>query len=318
MPIAGPTSSGSQLPVSVSDMIAATRDLLMGTYSSEWNLLAADMDAPAVNTVETITLQGDIAGAVRTVYLSIDDEILYVMSNPGLKQCQVIRGWDGTVPAVHTAGTPIEVATRFPRHRIRRALALEIGSWPDNLFQVRQVSLTLVNDGRTTSYDLGVPAAQVLFLLDVRHAPWLTGQSRNSWPQFQQPPRLNRTVDTAAFPSGIALDIKNVIETAVECVVTYATGFDLSSLDDTVLLGPGGIGLANTMLDIPPLGAAAKLIGPREALRTFAEASDSARNTQDVQPGSAMKVGMYLKAERDKRIKEEMEHLNVLWPARSK
>ena len=321
MPVVALSQSGSQLPQTVSDMIAATRDHLQGTYQSEWNQLAGDIAA----TDTTLTLSGQIGGAVRTAYLAIDDEVLYITNaNPATGQITVIRGFDGTQAATHSVGALVEVKPRFPRHMIRRQLALEIASWPDNVFQAVETSITLTNDGKTFAYDLGVPSSQILYLLDVRHAPWDSG-FRNTWTQFALPPRLNRNVDTAVFPSGVALELPAVDQSgtasiigAVECRVVYATGFNLASMDDSVLLGSGGLGLAPSMLDSPPLGAASRLMGPREALRTFGEAIDQTRNSQDVPPGAALKVAMYLKESRDQRIAEEMEHLNVTWPSRIK
>jgi hypothetical protein len=321
MPVVAASTSGSELPVTVSDLIAATRDHLQGTYRSEWNTLAADMAASDT----TLTVGGALGGIVRTSYICIDDEILYVLNtNPTTGIVNVIRGFDGTAAAAHTSGALVEVTPRFPRHMIRRQLALEIASWPDNLFQVAQATVTLNANGATFAYDLGVPSGQVLYLLDVRHAPW-DGTFRNTWPTFAYPPKLNRNVDPAVFPSGVVLEVPAVDPNGcatvignVACRVTYATGFNLASMDDTVLLGAGGLGLAASMLDIPPLGAASRLMGPREALRTFGEAMDQTRNSQDVPPGAAMKVAMYLKASRDQRIAEEMEHLNVTWPSRVK
>lgn len=321
MPVVIGSSSGSELPVTVSDEIAATHDLLQGTYRSEWNTLAVAMQP----TDTTITLTGPLQGAVTTSYLAVDDEILYVQAgNQSAQTCQVLRGFDGTTPAAHAVGALVEVNPRFPRHQIRRQLALEIASWPNNLFQIKSTTFTISNDGFTFAYDLGIPTQDILYLLDVRHAPW-NATLRNTWPPFTIPPKLNRNVDTSTFPSGVALELP-AVETsgiatctgAVECRVVYGGPFNLSSMDDPVLLGPGGIGLAQSMLDIPALGAAARLIGPREAMRTFGEAMDQARPTQDVPAGAAMKIAAFLQASRDQRIAEEIEHLNVAWPLRAK
>lgn len=321
MPVVLQSVSGSELPVTVSDLIAATHDHLQGTYNSEYNTLLN----PIAATDTTLALSGPLGGAVRTAWLAIDDEILYVMAgNQATGVCTVIRGWDGTLPQAHLANAVVEVRPRFPRHVIRRQLALEIASWPDNLFQTASVQFALVQDGRTFLYDMGVPSSQVRYVLDVRHAPW-SGTDRNTWPKFSTPCEVVRNMDPTVFPSGLALKIPATdvggligIRGAVSCRVTYATPFNIANMDDTVLLGPGGIGLANSMLDIPPLGAASRLIGPREAVRSFTEAQDQTRTNQDVPAGSALRVAAYLDNKRDVRIAEEIEHLNTTWPTRLK
>lgn len=317
MPVIEIAAGSGDTPVTVSDLINATRDHLMGTYRSEWNTLAAAVDP----TDTTLTFTGDTGGIVRTSYLSIDDELCYVQSvSKSDKTAQVIRGFDSTIPAIHVNNALVEVAPRFPRNRIRRALAAEIMAWPTTLFSVGNLTINLEADGRTYAYDLTpLTNASLLYLLDARHEPW-TSMHRNTWPQFEKAPRINRAAPTDLFPSGLAIEILEPIGGNVRAAINYGTPFNTSDFSDPVLLvgdpAPGCIGLASSMVDIPSLGAAQRLLAPREIVRTLSEAKDQEATMQELPPGLIGQVAQRLQAARDQRIVEEAERLSVQWPFR--
>lgn len=317
MPVIEIAPGSGDTPQTVNDLIAATRDHLHGTYRSEWNSLVDAIDESST----TLRFTGDIGGIVRTAYIAIDDELIYVQTSSKSDQsAQVIRGWDSTIPAQHAAGAFVEVSPRFPRNRIRRALAAEIRSWPTSVFSVGQLTIQLVNDGQTFAYDLSpLTSTDVMYLLDVRHEPWNEGH-RNTWPQFRQQPRLNRAAPTDLFPSGLAVEILEPIGGGVRATIAYGTPFDTSSMADSVVLvgtpGQGCIGLGPSMVDIPSIGAAWRLLAPREIARTFSEAKTQEQTIQEIPADFIGRVAARIQAIRDQRVNEEAERLSVQWPWR--
>lgn len=317
MPVIEIAPGSGDTPVTVSDLINATRDHLMGTYRSEWNTLVNEVGP----TDTTLTFTGDTGGIVRTTYLAVDDELMYVMEvSKSDKTALVIRGFDSTIPAQHVATAMVEVAPRFPRNRIRRALAAEIMSWPTSLFAVGAITIDLVADGRTFAYDLTpLSNSLLLYLLDVRHEPWTAG-NRNTWPQFAKICRINRAAPTDLFPSGLAIEIVEPIGGNVRAAINYGTPFNTSDFSDSVILvgdpSPGCLGLASSMIDIPSLGAAQRLLAPREIVRTLSEAKDQEASMQELPAGLIGQVAQRLQAARDQRIVDEAERLSVQWPFR--
>ncbi len=63
------------------------------------------------------------------------------------------------------------------------------------------------------------------------------------------------------------------------------------------------------MLDIPRLGAAWRLLTPREITRSNVQAQGEARDTREVPPGTILRDAAGIQAQRDRRLREEAERL---------
>ena len=73
-------------------------------------------------------------------------------------------------------------------------------------------------------------------------------------------------------------------------------------------------GLLTNQLDIPALGAAARLMGVREAKRTFIERSVDSRRAAEVPAGSSARAAAVLMQLLNGRIKSEADRLRQLFP----
>jgi hypothetical protein len=74
-------------------------------------------------------------------------------------------------------------------------------------------------------------------------------------------------------------------------------------------------GLASTAWDIPPIGAAARLLMGRESRRSSVDAAPESRQASEVPPGTARSAAQGLMALRNQRIKEEASRLKARHPA---
>lgn len=292
----------------VDDLIGQTRRLLQGMTRGSLNKLATTMDASVTSVVTTFELGASLAAHA---YLCIDDEIMYVYDADGpLQTLTVERAQLGTTAAAHTAGAQIECNPRFPRPVIRDALQEEIASWPRGLYATASVSLSVPTNN--LSVDLGAIPSTFIDILEVLRRPSTTSSSLSlqpfstSWPEIGY--RYERGLPTADFPSGSALFLNEAMSGGYTIRVVYSLPFvtavftDATSLVSTMLLEA-------SMVDIPPYGAAARLLAGREAQRSAMEAQGEARAPVEVRVGETLRSAAGLQAWRDKRIVEEAERL---------
>lgn len=288
----------------VSDLIARTKADLYGNERGLFNLLAS-----SITTTDTqLTTTYDLAALSAGAYLGIEDELIYVWVSPAPKTLTIQRGMLGTTPAAHAAGTFIEVQPRFPQFVIRNALQDEINSWPNGLYSVASVSLSV------SAWQRGIDAVGIpsnwLRILEVRRAP-LPGL--DSWPEVKV--RAERNADPTQFPSGTALYLNRImwtsltwpqVSSAFTLRVTYAVPFTTTTFTDATDL-VATCGLDQDLLDIPRLGACWRLLGPREASRTSVQAQAESRDQREVPTGMTQRVALGMKAQRDDRIRQEVE-----------
>jgi hypothetical protein len=287
----------------VSELIEDTNRHLYGSSRQEINRLKTTVGTTDV----TIELEFDLLGAVRGSYISIEDEIMYVFSaTSASKQLVVARGYLGTAAAAHTAAAIVEVNPRFPREFIKEALKREINSYGPRLFRVTAHNISTLTDG--LSYDMPVS--------DFYHVVGITGKYTDS---SARPAlfsfNIEREMDTADFSSGSALLLNSALTLGSTLRLRIARPFDTSTfLDGTDV--EATVGLAYSMVDIPSIGAAYRLLSTREIPRTNMAAQPEPRRAEEVPPGHISSVVQQLKRMRDERISEEQFTLREKYPYR--
>lgn len=279
----------------VSDLVDITREHLYGTQSGQFNFLTSTVDIDDTAVTFDMTAGGIVAGAV----IGVDDEIMYVKSVSG-QTATVHRDWAGTA-AAHTAGAIIEVSPRFPRHAIKQALKEEIASWPDTLFQT-PTPITLTGSTTTRAYNL-TALGSFYDILNVVREPY---SGSTAWVPVDF--RVDRNMPTASFASGKALFLTHELAEGVDIRVTYSAPFTVSTFASATDVETA-VGLSSSMLDIPPYGAAWRLLAPREIKRTFTESQPEPRLSEEVPAGAALRTAAGMKALRDQRIVEEGNRL---------
>lgn len=290
------------------DWFNATRGLLLSGLQAERNTLAADYQAGDGVLQFTSTPEG-IVGGIR---LSVGLNTFYVLSvNTSGATAAVYGGQEGTTDAFAAAGTIVRIAPRFTDHEILRELNGDLSSLssPDNgLYQVKTATLTYSNS--RVGYDLA-GVSDLIDIIDVRVA---TNSGFADWPRLgQRAWRLDRAADTAVFPSGLALQVFDGGYSGQAVRIVYRAPFTplSSEVSDVATTG-----LPPSAWDLPPWGAALRLMAPREIKARFTESQPDTRRATEVPPGAVLGSYRGIAALRAQRINEEKARLTASVPPR--
>lgn len=284
------------LGVTMATLVDETRDHLLAGRRAPLNRLETGIDVDD----EFLTLQYDASQVRDGAYLAIDDEVIYVWAVSG-QRADILRGQRGTAAAVHEDGATIEVEPRFPSGVILRTLQREIQSWPEDLYAVDVVtaSVGIVDDAVALALT-GTQAVhrllQVELAPDDRHDDW--------WPLVGA--RLTGQLGAYSLAFGRELGVTTDVR------IHLARAFDLSDLSSSTDVGD--VGLAATMLDIPSLGAAARLVTASEVERTDDYAASSSQDAGAVPAGHRLRTGATLWQLREDRLGDERRRLLATYP----
>ena len=251
-------------PTTIAAMCTATRRLLSQNLNDELVFLAEPYDI------------GDATIALRTAtrklgpgsVLSWGDNTFYVISvGTTSASVEVVNGYDGAPGATAPVGTPLRVNPRFSDYTLFGAIASVIASLssPSNgLYGVYTQTVNgMVGDGYYP-----VPTEIDGLVLNVLNVMSRMNGS-NDW---------LRNGDYVVSLQG-SKHVR-VFSEALQHQIIYALRFikPQSFSDDAVV----DCGLTESMLDIPPLGAAAMLMQGQEARRAHQRAQGDPRRAEDV------------------------------------
>lgn len=293
------------------DLIAACRRQLIGRGRQAMNVLAGSITA---NTT-TVPLSYDLGGIQAGATISVGLEVMLVWQvDQTAKTATVQRGMDGSTPQAHTSGDLILVNPTFTDFEIFTELNNELLSLsaPGNgLFQVKTIDLTAVS-GRQ-GYDF--PASGFINVLEVRWQQ--TGTVSQNWPLLTDWEVSENLPTTGTFPSGMALFLTDAQPTAQQPIrVRYKSTFGaLASLTDDVAAVTG---LPVTALDIPPLGAALRVMAGRPNQRARFDTQGDTRRADEVRVGEVLQAPAALRQARQQRIDEEAARLTEVWGMRAR
>lgn len=288
------------------ELVAETKRHLLSSQREPMNKLATAVDA----TTPTLTFIYDTSAIQAGAHLQIGLELVYVWAvDTASKTATVERAQLGSTATVHAAGDVAVVNPKFPDFAILKALnddLLDLSSPINGLFAIRAVEFTA--SASVGSYDL-TSATDVLEILSVRHEmPGVTG----SWATVTNY-ELAQSAGSG-FASGYSLDVFEGVVPGRTLRVTYKASFGaLASLDDDV---EAVAALPASMQDLPPMGAAIRLVAPREIKRNFTEAQGDPRRAGEVPPGAVQGSMRGLMAVRQQRIANEAARLAQQWPDR--
>lgn len=303
MPVVGDVESSPAGAVTVSDLVEETRRHL-GGRSGELNRLASNVTVGHTS----LTFEFDLGGIVEGSMIAVNDEVFYVWSvNQSTRTIIVQRAMMGSTVATHSTGDIVEVAPRFSRFAIKRALQQEIRSWSPRLFTVTAVDVAFLANRRTADL-AGVTSIQ--FPIDCRLQPD-TGNIAENWKRIRVD--VIPSLPTSEFASGYALQLATAFTSAQTVRFVYAKPITADTFNDWTQ-PVTDLGLLASMLDIPPVGAAWRLLSMREAVRTDTRAQGEPRMAEEVPPGHAASAASGFKRLRDIRIQEEIEALRTLYP----
>jgi hypothetical protein len=308
-------------------MVDDTLRQLRGTMRERVNILAASIDAPAPLTVENIPLTGNLDGVVIGTLLSVGDETMYVLDTaPVSLTAQVIRGYDDTTPVASASGTLVRVDTPWPRSVVQEHIKDEIRSWGPQVFAINSADIPIVNLQR--GYDLSLITTPIIRILKVTApAPpyvgdpgyWaVPGNSNTSLQDPSQPFTYNPNANISEFPSGKSITLTGMITPnyAGNLHVVYATPFnvDTSWTDSTDMIAD--VGLDSRDLDIPSLGAAARLLRWLSVRRAMLNVQGASRSDQDVTMPTILQAVQNFQLSTKSRLNDVQQRILSDWPIR--
>lgn len=283
-------------------LVEDARAHLQAYSRDELNRTTADPGAAGT----TLAVEFAVGGIQRGVILAVDLELMYVWSVTALN-VTVQRGVLGSTATTHAVGSLVYVNPRFPAFRIFSEINNEIRSYSSpahGLFRISTVDLT---GSITEGYDL-TGVTSLIDILEVRYQDY---GAEARWPLIRQW-SLARNMPTASFASGFALMVDDAPAIGRTIRVRYKaayTAFTALSQDLTTQTG-----MHDEASDIPPLGAAARLLAAREARRASYDAQPESRRAEDVPPGTNRQAAAGLLALRDMRLREEAARLSSQYP----
>jgi hypothetical protein len=238
--------------------------------------------------------------------VEIDEELIFVNeTNEGW--CGVStwgRGWRGTTPAAHTAGTPVYVAPVYPRSIVSREVNNTIRSIYPDLFAAKTADLTA--SAVSWQYELPADCERVLSV----EWRWDTISGWNPLVDWE----MVTSANTTDFASGKFLSIQAGIPVASKIHVTYAAL-------PTLLAAPTDAftttGLPSTARDVVVLGTAARLIPWIDAGRTPASSVPSDLTDQQRPIGAAIQLARDLRDRYQTRLAKERDSLYSRYPIRA-
>lgn len=262
------------------------------------------------NSTTTFSLLNATTGIAAGAYLSVDLEIVYVWSvNESAKTCSVQRAMLGSTAATHADLSLVYVNAKFPDFNIFQALNADLNDLSastNGLYGVGNVDLTY--NAAISGYDLtGVTG--IIDILRIRYQAY--GPSK-IWPEIKKY-QLKIGAESSDFASTYALILYEGAAPGRIVRVTYSTPFtQFAAATDNVTV----TGLPTTAYDIPPLGAAMRLVAVRETQRNFNEAQGDSRRPTEVPPGAQLQGMKGLQMMRQMRIRAESSRLQDQYPVR--
>lgn len=294
---------------STSQWIAEARDHLEGDQSFEANQLASPYVAAAGTLAFTQALGNIGAGA----WLSIGTNTFLVLSvDAGAKTATVLGGQRGTTDANAASGALVRVNPRFSDFQIVTAINRHLATLSSPTHGLYRVGTALIDYTDTVDgYDLdGVTG--LIRALEVRRQK--SGTSL-AWPRVPTSQwDVDRSADTTDFPSGMALRFLQCLpDTGYQVQLVYARSFTAVSVSD-LTADVSTSGISAEAEDIPPLGAAVRLMSGREVPRNITGTQGGARRSQEVPPGAVANSYRGLLGLWQQRVQEENARLRAMFP----
>lgn len=252
-----------------SDWIEEARQHLYTNYSDRLNRLADPTDA----VQGQVTLDFDPEGIAQGTVVGIGMEEMLVWSVSS-RTLTVQRGWNASPKIAHPENEVVYVKPKFSGWRIFRAIndtIRDLSSPLSGLYATEDVELV---GGIDYTYALvGAPSDMTGIAAVRRYDPYTRETPFiASWAfDADNPAHAGPTLTTWETQPGETL--------LVTIKRPFATVTPDGLIEDSRL--------PETAWDIPPLGAAMRLVPPRDIKRTFTEAQPEPRRGEEVPPGAA-------------------------------
>ena len=286
----------------IASLVADARRMTYGSMTEQINLLSLNASAGAT----TLTMELDVTGITPGSILSSGLNVWYVKGiSAGSRKIYVIPGYDNSPQTAATSGDTVIIKPRVTDWYLFNAINDEIRklSSPTNgLYRVG----TWVTDVSPTyqTYEVPMEAANMTNLLRVRYR----------WPGT---PDVWSDLRTTSYrwvvsETGNKIQVLVNVPSGTEIEFTYKAPFvEATSLSDDPIVD---CGLAQTMLDIPPLGAAATLLKSTDSRRNQISAQGDPRRAGEVASGANLSSGSNFDRDYKMRVQDEYVRLTQRFP----
>jgi hypothetical protein len=289
------------------DLIDATLDWLLGGQDETINVLASDPDEDDTNLSFSYELEGIVPGSM----ICVGTEVMRVVdTNNTAHTATVVRAQRGSTAAAHATGDVVQVSPRFSRWSVFRAINDDLDDLSGlGLYQMKTVDITY--NAAVTGYNL-TNVTDIEQIYSVRYE--VPGPSKE-WPLLKPSHyRFERNAPTSDFASGFSLILYRGAYPGRSIRVAYKAPFTrLSAATDDV---QSVAGLPSTANDLPPLGAALRLIAGHEAGRVRYESQPDTRRPDEVPVGAQLQTAGAWQRLRNQRLDGELRRLSRRYPMR--
>ena len=286
----------------IADLVADARRMTYGAMTEQINLISANAAAGA----DTLQMELDITGITPGMILTSGLNVWYVKgSNPGSKEVYVIPGYDNSPQNAVTAGDRVLIKPRVTDWYLFNAINDEIRKLSSPMNGLYRVG-TWVTDVSPTyqTYEVPSEALDMTNILRVRYR----------WPGT---PDVWSDLRTSSYrwivsETGNKIQVLVNVPSGTEIEFTYKAPFvEATSLADDPV---ADCGLAQTMLDIPPLGVAGTLLKTTDARRNQISAQGDSRRAGEVPSGVNLSSASMMDRDYKMRVQDEYARLVQRFP----
>ena len=281
----------------IADLVADARRITYGSMSEQINLISGTVAAGAT----TIPMQLDISGITPGTVLSAGLNVWYVTgSSPGDQQVFVIPGYDNAPQEAASNGDIVIIKPKVTGWYLFNALNDEITKLSSPMNGLYRIGTWVVDVSPTyQTYEVPTEALNMTNLARVRYrwpgTPDVWSDLRSSSYRWIVSESTNKIQVLGNVPSGTEIEF------------TYKAPFvrATSLLDDPIV----DCGLSETMIDIPPLGAASMLLRSTDGRRNQIQAQGDSRRAGEVQSSANLSTASVLDRDYKGRVQDEYARL---------
>lgn len=282
-------------------------DVLAALHTSVGNAEKRTSLSQAITATDKVLVVAD-PKQVSLGLVQVGDELVWVTAVDKTQGSVTIapfgRGYLGTTAAAQAKDVEVISQPRFPRSRVKAAVAAVQNQIYPDIFQVKVDTSQTTNPVQVT-YALPADCDFVLSVSYQRIGPT----------QFWSPVRrynVDRNADPGTFTSGKTIDVLNQVDIGRKLKVAYmAKPGTLTNDADTL----AGAGLDEGTRDILKWGAVARLLQEEEASRIQTTTAEQATRDSLVPAGAATNASRAFYALFQQRLQDEASRLRKLYPA---
>ena len=286
----------------IADLVADARRMTYGSMTEQINIIDSNVAAGG----QTLTLELDVTGITPGSILSSGLNVWYVKGvTAGTRQVFVIPGYDNAPQQAAAAGDQVIIKPRVTTWYLFNAINDEIRKLSSPMNGLYRVGTWTVDVSPTyQTYEVPSEALDMTNILRARYR----------WPGT---PDVWSDIRTSSYrwivsETGNKIQLLVNVPSGTEIEFTYKAPFvEATALSDDPV---ADCGLAQTMLDLPAIGAAASLLRSTDSRRNQISAQGDSRRAGEVQSGANLSSASFFDREYKMRVQDEYARLVQRFP----